>query len=112
MTSYSSRNIDTRRLQSSEPTFQSYLTTAAEQASSFWSQHLSTVPVSSFIEITQESCPLAFDYPEEQPHSFNESDVIIYLFADEGPCLGESPPIAFSDECVMVSYIHMSRFVL
>jgi hypothetical protein len=104
------RHIDTRRLQtlaennSTTFEFTSHLESAASKASAFWSQHLSTVPVVTDIEITSEQCPLAFDSDGGGDwHVFSEADLVIYLFADEGPCLGENPPIAFSDECAMVS---------
>lgn len=91
--------------------FITYLQSAAEKASSFWSQHLSTVPVSSAIEITFQSCPLAFEGINDDDdntsfYTYNDTDIIIYLFVDEGPCLGDEPPIAFSDECAMVT-IHI-----
>ncbi|KAL7480684.1 hypothetical protein ACHAW6_006352 [Cyclotella cf. meneghiniana] len=102
-------HVDTRRLQSvvdgdpSKYDIVNYLETeAATKAASFWSRHLSTIPVREEIIITPDQCPLAFQGSENNDvHTFNQTDLVFYLFADEGPCDGESPPIAFSDECAM-----------
>lgn len=101
-------NVDTSRLQqvvdadSSKYDIINYLETeAAAKAAEFWSQHLSTIPVQDAIVVTSDDCPLAFQDSSEYSQSFDDTDLVFYLFADEGPCLGETPPIAFSDECAM-----------
>ena len=44
---------------------------------------------------------MAFDTADNGVFTYDNGDLIIYIFADEGPCMGEDPPIAFSDECAM-----------
>ena len=90
----------------SNPNRYSYLVnyiinTAAPKAAQFWSNHLSTIPVESPIVITSEDCPLAFlDDDTDDYHRFDNTDLVLYLLVDEGPCLREeSPPIAFSNDC-------------
>lgn len=61
---------------------------------------------------------MAFDTADNGVFTYDDGDLIIYIFADEGPCMGEDPPIAFSDECAMdqfdrpvaVSYIDRGDF--
>eukprot|EP00956_Cyclotella_meneghiniana_P044649 scaffold328635_cov156-Cyclotella_meneghiniana.AAC.1 len=111
--------VDTRRLQSITTTttttynnspiqqqqsqlFITHLIEAANKAAEFWSRHLSTIPVASSIQITKDQCPLAFDLHNDNDDddgvfTYENGDLILYLFVDEGPCMGEDPPIAFSD---------------
>ena len=63
--------------------------------------------MASSIQITRDQCPLAFDLHnndndnDDGVFTYENGDLILYLFVDEGPCMGEDPPIAFSDECAM-----------
>lgn len=102
-------HIDTRRLDSlvnSNPSRYAQLidhltNRAAPQAAEFWKRHLSTIPVEGEITITANECPLAFQGGDISAHTFNNTDLVLYLFLDEGPCDGENPPIAFSNDCAM-----------
>ena len=106
--------LDSRRLQplieSNPKKYASLInhlvTRAMPKAANFWSEHLSTVPVEGSIVVTEEECPLAFLGNDNGAgtHTFYETDLVLYLFLDEGPCLEEDPPIAFSSDCAMDQY--------
>jgi leishmanolysin-like peptidase len=94
-----------------DPTRYSYLvdylnTTAGPAASQFWSTHLSTIPVTDTITITNEDCPLLWNNNENDEttstmsYTFTNADLIIYILIDDGPCLSTNPPIAFSSDCL------------
>jgi len=101
---------------------------AAPKAAEFWSDHLSVIPVEGSLVITEEECPAIFDYggdddddinhngddndnsngdddnssSESSYHTFDNTDLVLYLLIDEGPCRqDDSPPIAFSNDCAM-----------
>ncbi len=79
-----------------------YITeTAAPTAATFWSNHLSTIPVSGSITVYQDDCPVSWtDNDTSEYHTFSNADLVLYLILDEGPCLEADPPIAFSNECL------------
>ena len=77
------------------------VTRAMPRATNFWSTHLSTVPVKGNITVYPEECSQPFNNDDAAYHTFDEADLVLYLILDEGPCLGKSPPIAFSNDCVM-----------
>ena len=94
--------VDTRQLQSklqSNPQRYSYLvnyisTIAATKVANFWSNHLSTIPVSSPIVVTKNECvetiwPYMND--NEDRHVFANADLVLYILLDEGPCLTDTP---------------------
>jgi len=94
--------VDTRQLQSklqSNPQRYSYLvnyisTIAATKVSTFWSQHLSTIPVSNPIVVTKNECvdtiwPYMND--NEDRHVISNADLVLYILLDEGPCLTDTP---------------------
>lgn len=84
-----------------------YLTiTAAPKAAQFWSNHLSTIPVQGSISITEDDCPVVWwsDNNDSETHEFTNTDIIIYLLMDEGPCEDDDAPIAFSNDCAMDQY--------
>ena len=95
-------NVDTRQLQSklqSNPQRYSYLvnyisTIAATKVATFWSNHLSTIPVSTPIVVTRNECvdtiwPYMND--NEDRHVFVNADLVLYILLDEGPCLTDTP---------------------
>jgi hypothetical protein len=83
-----------------------YITeTAAPKAAEFWSNHLSTIPVAGSITVYKEDCPVSWtDNDASAYHTFNNADLVLYLIIDDGPCLGEDPPIAFSNGCLSDQY--------
>lgn len=80
----------------------SYITdTAAPKAAKFWSDHLSTIPVSGSITVYKDDCPVSWtDNDSSEYHTFNNIDLVLYLIIDDGPCLEDDPPIAFSNGCL------------
>lgn len=74
---------------------------ALPDAIEFWSVHLSTVPVEGSILVYPEECSQPFRNDDSTYHEFNDTDLVLYLILDEGPCLGNDPPIAFSNDCIM-----------
>ncbi len=83
-----------------------YITeTAAPEAAAFWSKHLSTTPVSGSITVDKKDCPVSWTVNDaSEYHTFNNADLVIYLIIDDGPCLGDNPPIAFSNACLSDQY--------
>ena len=79
---------------------------AAPKAATFWSNHLSTIPVSGTIIVASTDCPVIWSDMNDSSeyHTFNDSDLVLYLIMDEGPCIdgeqGSISPIAFSDDCL------------
>jgi hypothetical protein len=92
---------------------------AGWNAARFWSDHLSTIPVEEEIQISGDDCPLAFGTASEGGEedggsnaadddavnrTYTNADLVIYLLMDDGPCLGENPPIAFTSDCLSDQY--------
>jgi len=75
---------------------------AAPRAAEFWSDHLSTIPVEGSIVVTERDCPVVWsDDDDSAYHSFEDADLVLYLLVDEGPCLKDDAPIAFSNDCLV-----------
>lgn len=50
--------------------------------------------------ITEEDCPVVWSNGDNSAfHTFDDADLVLYFMVDEGPCLRDDPPIAFSNEC-------------
>ena len=83
---------------------------AGPAAAKFWGDHLSTIPVEGEegVSVTSDDCPLAFssssggDGANNRTHA--DADLVVYLLMDDGPCLGDDPPIAFSSDCLADQY--------
>ncbi len=101
--------VDSRRLEllvESDPDYYAdivdyMLSKALPKATRFWSDHLSTIPVEGNILIYSEECSQPFKNDDSIYHEFKDTDLVLYLILDEGPCVGNDPPIAFSNDCVM-----------
>ena len=91
---------------------------AGPDASKFWGEHLSTIPVTGELIVSRDDCPLAWSSSSSSSgggsggaekdgnnnQTFVDADLVIYLLMDNGPCTNEDPPIAMSDVCLSDQY--------
>ena len=92
---------------------------AGPAAAKFWGDHLSTIPVEGGegggVIVTSDDCPLAFSSSSSSGggddanannnnRTYADADLVVILLMDDGPCLGDDPPIAFSSDCLSDQY--------